>query len=362
MSIRHRAGVAVLAFGFWAACGSDGDTKRDPTPAPFGIEINAPGGTGDPLLVQSYSDLVGSGFTWAETGFGWGDIEERPNFFRWDVLDVHLRSARERGVSLSVAVLLLDNQTRGSLPVDLEGLWLDDPFFRSRFARFTQEVVIRGTGRIRYLWIGRESDAYLSHNLGEVASFLELIEECQDSVATIDPEVRLGTIVSYDETLARGSFVLSDRLAAAGGAIGLTVHGRDARNAQTLDPEATVERVSDAIARYAAHEVVVTEVSYPALNAADPEKQRFAEALVRLLDDSPRDLRVLFWAPLYDWNAALAEARSTELFAGEEDRLLNYARALEQSGLKRVNADPTAAWFVLRDWGVAGRERALLAP
>lgn len=351
--------IASLCAASVACSDKDGRDRPDESRARFGVEINPRGSGADPLLVESYQEIAQAGVPLAQVSLAWTEVEPRVGAQFWEVLDRHLRNARERDLDLSVQFLLVDNQAPGSIPADLLGLWLADEMFQRRCAGFVRDLVARGTGHIRYVWIGRESDAYFAQNLGEVAAFEDLMGACIDSLQSLGADVELGTTLAYAEAAEAGRLALAERLGRAGQVVGLSVFGRSSRYEQTLSPGSTLARLNDGVEAFPDRPVVITETGYPGGGSSDPEKESFARLLTEYLDHAPPGLEAAFWSPLHDFSPSQAETRSLELYSGETERQHNYGEQLQVLGLKQVTGAATLAWLHVRDWS---RERPLTEP
>ncbi|MFN8548995.1 MAG: hypothetical protein U0527_13775 [Candidatus Eisenbacteria bacterium] len=352
--MRARFALVLLVLLLAAACGKDSTAPRvTPTPAAFGVAVNRRGA--EPLLAEAYAEIKQGGFRLAAAAAAWGDLESRAGQEHWEILDRHFREAREDSVALSITILLIDNQAVGAMPDDRGPVWIEDAFFRQRICRLAQRVATRFPDVVRYLWIGREVDAYFANNVGEIGDFITLVDACQDSVARVAPQVRVGTTVSYVEAEAQGRLAMVDQLAEAGSILGLSVYGRDLSNAQSLDPEGTVARTRAAVARFQTHRVMVTEVGFPYDQSAPAVQQRFVELLTSYLGDPPDNLVGAVWESLHDWSPAEADARALLLFAGEEERRSNYARQLRSAGLRSVDGVLRPAFISAADWNHAVR-------
>lgn len=344
-----RNALVLLGLLLASACGKDSTAPRvPPTPAAFGVAVNRRGS--EPLLAEAYAEVNQGGFRLTAASASWGDLESRAGQEHWEILDRHFREAREDSVALSVTILLIDNQAVGALPDDRGPVWIEDALFRQRVCRLAQRAVTRFPGVVHYLWIGREVDAYFANNVGEVADFVSLVDACQDSVARVAPQVRVGTTVSYGEALATGRLALLDQLAEAGTVFGLSVYGRDLANAQALDPEGTVARIREAVDRFPNRRVMVTECGFPYDGAAPAVQQRFVQLLTGYLGDPPANLIGAIWETLHDWSPTEAEERALLLFAGEEERRSNYSHQLRSAGLRSVDGVLRPAFISAADW------------
>lgn len=348
--------ASCLALVSILGCSEDPDDGEEPARAFLGVNANRR--ASEPLLAEAYREIAQGSFAISGCAISWGEIERRAGNENWESLDLHGREAREDALPLAITILLLDNQARGSTPDDTGPYWIEDAFYRQRVARFARRVATRFPGVCRYLWIGREVDAYFAQNSSEVDDWITLVNTCRDSVRAADPAIEVGTIVSYSEALLAGRLDLCDRLAAAGSVVGLTVYGRDLDYAQTHDPDGSVARIEAAVGRFSIRPLVLTEVGFPAARSDASNQERFVRGLTGLLETPPAHLRGALWSSLHDFAPEVAAGRAQQLYAGEPTRAANYEAQLRSLGLLNVDGSLRSSFLAAQDWNTtAGATR-----
>jgi hypothetical protein len=354
--MRFRASLpvcAVLLLLLATGCSDDDGDEPEPRRVPLGVGVESRGlATTDPLLVGAYTDFAQGEFPIASLQLDWGAIESRFLNYDWTSLDQHVRQAEIYDVELSVAITILENEVRGSLPVDLRGQWIDGVNFRIRFARFATALLDRARGRVRYLWIGREADVYLSTHSEERDDFRILLAACRDSVALADPDCAVGTSFAYSEA-REGEWLEELRpIAEAGDVVGLTIYGRDRRFQQVFDEEGTLALAKEAVAEFPGSRVVLTELGFPRAGGDYAQQLEFARRLTAWLDDSPADLELAIWAQLYDAHPAESNERAQRLFPEDPERAQAYRTQIEALGLRGPTGVITPTWLHVAEWSV----------
>lgn len=342
-----------LCILFGTGCSDDDGNEPEPHRVPFGVGVESRGlATTDPLLVGAYTDFAQGEFPIASLQLDWGAIESHLLNYDWTELDHHVRQAEIYDVDLSVAITLLENEVRGSIPVDLRGQWIDGVNFRIRFARFATALLDRARGRVRYLWIGREADVYLAAHAEEREDFRILLSACRDSVALFDPDCSVGTSIAYSES-REGEWLEEVRpIAESGDVVGLTVYGRDRRFEQVRDEEGTLALAMDAVAAFPGSRVVLTELGFPRSDGDHARQTEFARRLTAWLDDAPADLELAIWAQLYDAHPAESNERALRLFPEDPERAQAYRRQIETLGLRGPTGVITPTWLHVAEWSV----------
>lgn len=355
--------VLLLSVVLGCSNSDHGSGPQDGSRAFLGVFANAQGVPGaDPLLTKAYADVRQGGFALAQFRLDWGETEARLGVYDWSELDLHELRTRgdqvERTIPLSVEILLIDNQIRGSLPDDLRGQWLDGVNFRVRFARFASDVARRARGRLAYLWIGREVDVYLAAHPEEVQPFLALVQTCRDSLRAVDPGLLVGTSFAYAEAREGGWLGVVDPLLPALDRVGLTIFGRNRNYVQTLDPDETLALVREGVEAFADRRVVVLATGYPRGASPTDPQETFARGLTAYLDDPPENLDGVIWDPLYDYAPEVAAQIADRLYGGEPDRSAAYQEQLRSLGIKDVGGNLTGTSIFLWSWLQGGSSRS----
>ncbi len=350
------AGLAMVSGT--GGCSSEETAKPSVERAFLGVETTPRGLPGtDPDLHEAYLVVHQGGFPISQFAVEWGEVEPAQGIREWRPVDAHGNGAAvQQGIKLSAELLLIDNQVPGRLPGDLAGAAWDDPRVEQRAVIIVRQLAARLSPNLRYIWMGREVDAYFRQNRTELAPFGRLLAVCRDSLAVSDPGVLLGTILSYSEMAQTQSLELADSLAPAVDRLGLTVYGRDAEYAQTLTPAATLAQMTAAAARFADARVVFCEVGYPG-SPSQEEQQTFAGLLTGWLGGPPANVDGAVWYCLYDWAYEPAVARAHHLYAGE-DRESRYANQLQALGLHEATGPGRLAWSVVRAWNTGSVQDA----
>ncbi|MCA9729153.1 MAG: hypothetical protein KC729_15800, partial [Candidatus Eisenbacteria bacterium] len=343
------AGLCAGLFG----CGDEHADPPEPHRVPLGVAVDPRGAPAtDPLLVEAYSDLSQGAFPLASLQLDWGETESQLAHYDWTFLDNHVRQAEEYDLGLSVAVVLIENQARGTLPVDLRGQWIESVNLQVRFTRFARALLERAGGRVRYLWVGRETDVYLAQHPDQENDFRSLLRACRDSLAISDPGVGVGTTFAYGEAVDGGWFEALRPILELGDPIGLSVYGRDRDYHQVLGPDETLDLVRDAIAQFPGRRVVVAETGYPRATPDDADQLAFARRLTGFLDDAPVDLECAFWSRLYDADATESIPQSQHVFSEDTDLAAAYRQQLESLGLRLATGAITPTWLAVANWSV----------
>jgi hypothetical protein len=354
--------LLLLQAGGWGCSKEDHGTTGGRS-VPLGVEVNEVRGPGgDPGLDETYTNVHQGAFSAAQIGLDWADIEASPGERTWQNLDPNLTEVVSQQLRFSVRLLLIDSSGRGRFPSDLDGDnfpgW-DDQRLVLRLVRFIRDLDVRlkgfdprGQGRLSYVWIGSEVDAYFATHRGELAAFCRTLSRCQDSLQVSGSSAHIGTIVAYDGAPALPGVL--DSLAASVSRLGLDISGRDAAYQWTLTPAAVMARVRDGVARFPQVPVVLTGVRYPGSTAAGAAGERaFAGLLLSYLADPPGQLDSAFWFSLHDWNSVSAQQMAERRFPADPARAQAYAAELRSVGLRQVDGVAKPVWADVVAWNQA---------
>lgn len=347
--------LLLILPGIWIGAGCSDDDGDEPRPrrVPLGVGVESRGlATTDPLLIGAYTDFAQGEFPIANLRLDWGQLESSILNYDWGMLDLHVRQAEIYDARLSVTITLLENEVRGTTPVDLRGQWLDGLNFRIRFARFATALLDRARGRVRYLWIGRESDVYLAAHDGEREDFRILLAACRDSVALAEFDCAVGTTFAYAEAREGGWLDELRPVAEAGDVVGLTVYGRDRGFEQVLDEDGTLALAQEAVAAFPGSRVILTELGFPRSGSDYGRQLAFARELTSWLDDAPVDLELAMWAQLYDAHPVESSEQAQRLFPEDPERAQAYRRQVETLGLRGATGVITPTWLHVAEWNV----------
>ncbi len=345
------AAVSTAALILAASCTESDQTDPVHDPAFLGIVVNHRDGPGtDRNLSETYSTVNRGGFSCAQFGVEWGDVEPYAGARNWAETEHHAYQGRVRGLPLITQVLLMDKEVRGALPTDLTDRHWDDPTLQARLAMFLRDLDAHLQPGNTVFWLGREVDAYFAGNRGELAGFIGLLEEVRGRLRSFGVDTPVGVTISYRESVLGGRLDIADSLAGHVDLLGLSVYGRDPDYSLVLSPVETVDLVREAVGRFSGVRVVIAETGYPGDVESGVPQEEFARLLTRYLAARPANLLGAIWFCLHDWHLLLAEPESRRRHPDEPLMQAAYARRLRSLGVREVNGVARPAWYHLQAW------------
>lgn len=360
-------GVMVWVLALPAGCGGGGADK----PA---IPVVPSGGTGRVLSIsamprldpfpttpQAYVDLATEAFDLAYSAGArgqmstatWRELEPGPAGF--DAQKMHnLQSAiaqSQRYLLTQFVGIQLVNTTARELPSDLATQPFDSPLVKARFRALLDSVIPPNRGKIKYLSIGNEVDAYLRAHPAEWAAYKRFYQDAAQYARTLDPAIKVGVTGTADGALTQSPVELQD-LNADSDVLILTYYPlqHDAHGAVTVrEPGVVGIDMPRMLTLAGARPLVLQEVGYPAsaLNNSSPALQAaFVTQVFAAWQQAGDRVPFLNVFMLHDFTQAMCDDFAVYY---QLPGLPSFNAFLCSLGLRTASGAPRAAWGTLLD-------------
>jgi len=324
--------------------------------------------------VASYKLARDLGTSVAHHYMNWGDIERDAGDYAWDDPADAFALASSHGMVASMELTIINVDTVGRLPRDLEGRSLGDPLLRQRFLSFVGELARRSRNDLDYLWIGNEVDIYLDQNPSELDTWTNLYRDAVQAVRTEAPGIAVGTVMTYHNALGNGRTSWVDRWGPYSDIIGVTFYPQFMPNGYEIDKiQSQIDGLVNAYGKYPLA-IVESAVSAASDYGGGPSEQveyckEFFKALARHesdfafagwfnLHDFPPGFLAYYPSSLRNWLGSLALAdfnanprsvmsqwaeEARNLYSNKTDGTLAAATLVAPAG-GTADASPTYSW------------------
>lgn len=288
----------------------------------------------------------------------WVDLEPSPgtyNASKWWDLDWAMAQGQARKQVQFVGIQVINTNKR-AMPSGLEALAFDSPQVKARFHALLDKLVGLYKGRILYLSIGNEVDAYLRDRakLGDDqwGAYQRFYEDAVQYAHTLDPSLKLGVTVTADGALDY-SPAQALALNARSDVLILTYYplqyDKTTFAVSVRDPSSVATDFKRMLAFAGARPMVLQEVGYPAssVNLSSEQKQaQFVRNVFAAWSQAGEHIPFLNFFPLHDFPATEC-AKFTVIYgmAGAP----GFTDFLCSLGLRKTDGTPRAAWPVLLD-------------
>lgn len=361
-STRVRLLFATACVALAASCGGSGSTPS-PTPVatkPGVLAVSAiPALDPFPTTAAEYNaaasaafDLVyGAGARGQMTTFTWSALEPAANRYdstRFADLAAQMAQAQTRGLTQYVGLQLI-NTTARELPPDLNALAFDHPAVIARFHALLDRVVTPYRGRIRYLSIGNEVDAYLRAHPTEWTAYKRFLADAIQYAHTLDPAIQVGVTGTADGALTLSPAELADLNAATDVTI-LTYYPLQADATGTItarDPGVVAGDFTRMLQFAGTRKLVLQEVGYPAAtlnNSSDALQAAFVTNVFAAWKNANGRIPFINVFLLHDFTAQMCADFGVYYGLPNVPSFTAYLCSL---GLRKVDGTPRPAWSTL---------------
>lgn len=367
-SSRIRTFFLVVTALLLTACGGGGDDS--PAPAPTPAPTSKPGVLAIsalprlnplPTTAQQFVTLVTEAFELTYnagargqmTTFTWSSLEPTAGNFsssEFDNLNSAIANAQTRGVVQFIGIQLI-NTTARELPADLATLAFDDPSVRTRFRALLDRVVTPNAGKIRYLSIGNEVDAYLRAHPTEWPAYKTLYDDAVQYAHTLDPAIKVGVTGTADGALLQSPTELQT-LNAMSDVIILTYYPLqfDAQGTVTVRSPTVAASDFPSMLNFAGNkQLVLQEVGYPSAAAngsSEAMQAQFVTNVFAAWRASNGKIPFLNYFVLHDFTQQMCD--DFGVYYGLPGNA-SFKAFLCSLGLRKDDGTPRAAWSVFQN-------------
>jgi hypothetical protein len=355
--------MAVVAAG----CGGGG-SDDDPAPTPRNpkavMSISAlPRLNPEPTTPQQVIDVFLEAFDLAYdagargqmTTFHWNDLE--PQVGNYDAHELEsLNDAIDNAISHDMTQFIgiqMINTNQREMPTEYAASDFDDPAVIARFKLLLDRVVTPNVGKIKYLSIGNEVDAYLRAHPAEWASYKTFYDAAGEYAHSLDPNIQVGATAT-----AEGALTLSgaevQQLNENSDVMILTYYPINFAGDGTVTvraPQSPAGDFADMLAFAGGRPLILQEVGYPAspLNLSSESMQaEFIESVFSAWSDNADDIPFLNFFVLHDFTQTMCEEFTTYYGAAGLANADSFAAYLCTLGLRTDNGTPRQAWQTLQ--------------
>ena len=288
--------VAVVSLLALAACGGGGGDAApspSPTPAPVSpgvLSISAmPRLDPFPTTPQQYATVAQEAFdlAWSAGARGqmntwtWRAMEPTAGTFATQPfadLAAAVATAAGRGMVQYVGLQPINTGVL-ELPVDLAGQALDSTVVQNRFKALLDRVIVPNRGRIRYLSLGNEVDAYLRAHPADWARYTRFFTAMVAYAKQLDPALQVGVTATAEGALSLSTAELRT-LNAASDVVVLTYYPLQfsgAGEVRVRGPGVVAADFAALLAFAGAKPLLLQEVGYPAAASTGSSVQQQAQ-------------------------------------------------------------------------------------
>lgn len=295
------------------------------------------------------------------TTYRWSELE--PGAAGYDTaklaeLDAAVAGAQGRGDVQFVGIQVLNTSNR-ELPADLQASAFDAATVKQRLRALLDQVLKPANrGRIRYLSIGNEVDAYLRAHPAEWATYQSLYEDAVAHAHALDPAVKVGVTATADQVLLHQPAQLA-ALNAVSDVIMLTYYPLDMAFAggtltvTVRDPAVVGPEFRELLAFAGNRPLVFQEVGYPAATSNGSSEAMQAQFVVNIFaawKDADGRVPLMNYFLLHDFTRQMCQDLGSYYGAGGQGAFEDFLCTL---GLRHDDGTPRQAWTQLRQQAAA---------
>ncbi len=267
--------------------------------------------------VAAYRLAKELGFDIAHSYMQWGDIEQRKGRFNWQAVQYYVILSRQQAMQLSMEITVINVNSLGKFPADLDGKPLTSPEVQQRFLAFIDAFSRRYADDISYLWLGNEIDTYLAAHAKEIPAWTELFRKAVAVVHRNAPKMQVGTVLTYHDAVKNQRTDWIDKWGPIADVIGVTFYPEMMPGG--FKPNQIQAQFDALVKDYGAYPLALVETAVGAVTdfGGGEEAQRlYCQELLTALDRHRSHFVFGGWFNLHDYAPAyLRHLRS--LFGGD---------------------------------------------
>ncbi len=283
----------------------------------------------------------------------WADLEPGPGgdattmASKWADLDGALGLSRDFGMRQYLGIQLI-NTNRLALPADLATEPLDSERMVQRFNALLDTLLGTRKGRIRYLSIGNEVDAYLRAHPDDWARFERFLTRVIAHVHQLDAGILVGTTLTADGLLG-ASPTQAAHLARQGDVWMVTYYplSLSATGVGVRDPAVVASDVQQLLTMAGTQAIVFQEAGYPAaatIGSSEALQARFVGAMLDAWHAHRDRIPLLNFFLLHDFTPQMCDDFGVQYEAAGVPGFKDFLCSL---GLRKATGEARQAWSTL---------------
>jgi hypothetical protein len=229
---------------------------------------------------KRFHQAVTAGVNYVYLSPKWQDLEPSPGKYVFKDIDFQVKQAEDANLPLVLNLRVIDTANR-PIPSDLRDLSFADPRMIERLDRLIDEITPHLKGRLAYLLIGNEVDAYFRARPAEITPYLTLFSAAKLHARTRLNQVATSLTITIDG-LPETSGALRP-LIDAGDFFSITYYPLDA-NFKVKDPSVVNSDVEKILRAAGNKQVLFQEFGYPSSEKNGSSQEKQARFVANFLD------------------------------------------------------------------------------
>jgi hypothetical protein len=300
---------------------------------------------------DAFNMVFSAGARGQMTTFRWHELEPQSGAYdsqKFDDLNAAIAKAQSQSMTQYIGLQVINTTTR-EMPDELKSLAFDDPAVLVAFHGLLDRAITPNHGKIAYLSIGNEVDAYLRAHPGEWSHYQAFYEDALRYAHTLDATLKVGVTVTADGALTQSPAEVQS-LNTKSDVLILTYYpitfGSDG-SVTVRDPSAPSSDIPLMVALAGARPLVVQEIGYPAatLNGSSEQKQAaFVSNVFAAWRSSQLKIPFVNFFVLHDFTQTMCDEFGAYYGLPNSASFKAYLCSL---GLRQADGTPRQAWATL---------------
>jgi hypothetical protein len=250
------------------------------------------------------------------------------------------------GFKLMLGIQVI-NTVPKETPSDLISIPFSDPQMKARFHALIDALKPALTSQVAYLSIGNEVDVYLSANPDQWPMYKDFLDDAQNYVHQVSPQLRVGTTVTFGGATGPDANQVA-QLTSSTDVYILTYYplGPDFHALGAQSPLTDFPRMLGLAGN---RPLVLQEVGYPSsqiLSSSEDQEAQFVTSVFQAWQSAGNQAEFLSYFLLHDFPASLCDSLAGYYNLPNDT---NFKAYLCSVGLRRVDGTPKAAWQAFVD-------------
>lgn len=306
------------------------------------------------VFLEAFSLTYDAGARGQMTTFHWKALEPQVGNYNTQEL-TSLSDAIDNAISHDMAQFIgiqMINTNQREMPAEFATADFDDPAVIAQFKLLLDRVVTPNAGKIKYLSIGNEVDAYLRAHPAEWASYKMFFDAAVDYAHTLDPDIQVGVTATAEGALTLSTTQLQ-QLNENSDVVILTYYPIDFAGDGTVTvrtPQSPAVDFTEMLGFAGDRPLILQEVGYPAspLNSSSENMQsQFIESVFSAWRDNAENIPFLNFFVLHDFTAQMCAEFTSYYGAAGLANAESFGAYLCTLGLRKDDGTPRAAWDTL---------------